>query len=88
MYEGDWCVFKKFPNYAGPEVLKSLLEPQGVPTKIIPSGKLTSLHSEVLLLVEKSLLHRARWILKNAEFSEEELVFLSTGKLPSPEEEK
>ena len=88
MYDGNWCVFSKFPNYSGAEVLKAHLESEGVPTKIAPSGKLTSLHSEVLVLVEKSLLHRAKWIMKNSEFSEEELAYLATGELPSSEKEK
>ena len=88
MNDDEWYVFKKFPTHAGAEVLKTLLESEDVPTKIEPSSTLAFPPREVLLYVEKSLLHRAEWVIKNSEFSEEELTYLATGELPSSKEEK
>jgi hypothetical protein len=78
-----WCVIREFPNYAGAEITKSLLEAAGVPVEIIPSDSITALYTGVRVLVKASLAHRARWVLSNADFSEAELVYMATGKLPS-----
>ena len=82
MGNDEWCVIREFPNYAGAEIMKSLLETAGVPTEIIPSDRITALYTGVRVLVKGSLVHRARWVLSNADFSEDELVYLATGELP------
>ena len=87
MGNDEWCVICEFPNYAGAEIMKSLLETEGVPTKITPSDKITALYTGVRVLVKASLAHRARWVLNNADFSEAELVYLATGELPSTKED-
>lgn len=82
MGNNEWYVIREFPNYAGAEIIKSLLEAAGVPTEIIPSDRITALYTGVRVLVKGSLAHRARWVLSNADFSEAELVYLATGELP------
>jgi hypothetical protein len=36
----------------------------------------------VRLMVESDLAHRAKWILKRNDFTDEELNYLATGELP------
>ena len=88
MDKDEWCVISEFPNYAGAEIMKSVLEASGVPAKIIPSDSITSFYTGVHVLVYASLVHRAKWILKNADFSEAELNYLATGELPSSREKE
>lgn len=83
MGHNEWCVICEFPNYAGAEIMKSLLEASDVPTQIIPSDRITALYTGVRVLVKASLVHRARWVLNNADFSEAELNYLATGEFPS-----
>ncbi len=88
MGKDEWCVIREFPNYAGAEIMKSLLEASGVPTKIIPSDRITSFYTGVRVLVCASLVHRAKWLLNNADFSEAELNYLATRELPSAKEKE
>jgi hypothetical protein len=78
MLNDDWCVFGEFPNAAEAEVIKSLLETEGVTTKVGPFVPVKG----VRLLIETNLVHRAIWILKNSGFTDAELDFLATGELP------
>ena len=88
MGKDEWCVISEFPNYAGAEIMKSLLEASGVPAKIIPSDRITSFYTGVRVLVGASLVHRAKWLLNNADFSEAELNYLATRELPSAKEKE
>ena len=88
MDKDKWCVISEFPNYAGAEILKSLLEASGVPTKIVPSDRITAFYTGVHVLVESSLVHRAKWLLNNADFSDAELNYLATKELPSSREKE
>ena len=45
MGNDDWCVIREFPNYAGAEIKKSLLEAAGVATEIITSDRITALYT-------------------------------------------
>ena len=80
MLEKEWSAIAKIPNYAEAEVIKVLLESEGVSTQII--GDSVNPHSGVYLLVEPNLVHRAIWILKSEGITDAELDFLATGELP------
>lgn len=78
MLNDDWCIFGVFPNAAEAEVIKLLLETEGVTAKI---GSFDPVKG-VRLLIETNLVHRAIWILKNSGFTDAELYFLATDELP------
>ena len=80
-----WAVIGRLPNHAEAEVVKLLLEAEGVPAKTEPADSIDPL-SVIWLLVESDLVHRARWILKDDSVSVEELEFLATGQLPRDRE--
>ena len=86
MDKDEWYVFCEFPNYAGAEIMKSVLEASGVPAIIVPSDRITAFYTGVRVLVGASLVHRAKWLLNNADFSEAELNYLATHELPSSRE--
>jgi len=88
MDKDEWCVFCEFSNYAGAEIMKSVLEASGVPAIIVPSDRITAFYTGVRVLVNASLIHRARWLLKNADFSDAELNYLATHELPSAKEKE
>ena len=88
MDKDEWCVFCEFPNYAGAEIMKSVLEASGVPAIIVPSDRITAFYTGVRVLVNGSLVHRARWLLKNADFSDAELNYLATRELPAAREKE
>ena len=78
MLDGEWCVFGEFPNAAEAEVIKSLLESEGVTAKIEIFDPING----VRLFIEANLVHRAIWIFKSSGYTEAELDFLATGELP------
>lgn len=82
MSENEWCIIGEFPSCAQAEVIRLLLEEENVPAKIEPSDPIMALNSGVRLLVECDLAHRAKWVLKKADFTADELNFLATGELP------
>jgi len=86
MDKDKWCVISEFPNYAGAEIMKSVLEASDVPVKIVPSDRITAFYTGVRVLVNGSLVHRAKWLLNNADFSEAELNYLATKELPAAKE--
>jgi hypothetical protein len=88
MDKDEWCVICEFSNYAGAEIMKSVLEASDVPAIIVPSDRITAFYTGVRVLVNESLVHRARWVLKNSDFSEAELNYLATHELPSAKEKK
>jgi len=88
MDKDEWCVFCEFTNYAGAEIMKSVLEASGVPAIIVPSDRITAFYTGVRVLVSASLIHRARWLLKNADFSDAELNYLATHELPPAKEKE
>ena len=78
MTHDEWTVYGIFPNSAEAEVIKSLLEPEGVPTNIEPFDPIKG----VRLLVNAGLVHRAQWIIRSAGVTDAELLFLATGEFP------
>ncbi len=63
------------------EIIQQFLEDADVPTHISPGGLAAGIETDFRLSVPPSLVHRARWILANSDFSDSELRFLATGEL-------
>jgi hypothetical protein len=66
--DNEWSLIHEFSNHAEAESMQLLLEESGVPTKIEPLTSTIFPPSGVKLFVESSLLHRAKWILKDNRY--------------------
>jgi hypothetical protein len=71
----------EFSDLGSADAIAGLLNAEGVHTKVAPVGSIVELPSSYRVLVDPRQAHRARWILKQDEFSEAELTFLATGEL-------
>jgi hypothetical protein len=54
----------------------------GLPRRIVSNEFLPGAGSCFAVCVPISLLHRARWVLPESQFSDAELTYLATGELP------
>ena len=79
-------VIAEFADRGSADAIAALLRAEDVRASIEPSGLLAGLSSTYKVLVSERVAHRARWILKESEFSESELAFLATGKLNGDED--
>ena len=78
---------REFDSLGAAEVVKALLEAQGVPSRL-EAFSVGAIPSRVRLYVDSSMAHRARWILsKSADVSERELIYLATGELDPGDED-
>jgi hypothetical protein len=75
----------RFASRASAEAFRALLQAEGVSSWIQPRKLVAGLETDFLLSVPQSQLHRARWLLSEAEFTEAELTYLATGELPESE---
>jgi hypothetical protein len=86
MKADPWQPILEFTSRVSAEAVGALLEAEGVPTKVTGPHKLVAgFEANFYLAVRESLAHRARWVLSESEFTESELCYLATGKLPDPE---
>jgi len=81
----DWTIFKSFDNRALAEMMSELFQTNDVPTKI-DYGAYNSGVDGVHLYVASHMLHRARWLISDSAFTDEELSYLATGKLAGEKE--
>jgi hypothetical protein len=81
--EEDWQEFAAFSDSVSAEVAAELLRSEGVPVDVASDEPLPGLSQGFRLKVPPDMLHRARWVMSNASFTEEELAFIATGTLDS-----
>ena len=81
----DWELFATLPDYGSAQVLAAKLESEGIATSITPVTIESVRDGKFQVFVDASLAHRARWIMSQSDFSDGELEFLATGKLPEGE---
>ena len=80
-----WKEFAAYPDAASAEVAAGLLRSEGVPVDIASDEPMPGLIQGFRLMVPADLLHRARWVVANTDFTEEELAFFATARLDSDE---
>ena len=78
-----WQQFATYPDGASAEVAAGLLRSEGVPVNVASDEPMPGLFQGFRLMVPAEMLHRARWVVSNAEFTEEELAFFATARLDS-----
>lgn len=76
-----WQQFAEYSDVASAEAAAGLLRSEGVPAEVVPEEPVPGLIQGFRLVVPKDMLHRARWVVSNATFTDEELAFFATGEL-------
>ncbi len=77
-----WEAFRVYSSRGPAEALLARLELNQVPAKIETRALEGCIERQFCVLASSRLAHRARWIVAQLPPTEEELVFLATGKLP------
>jgi hypothetical protein len=85
--ERGWERFIAFADQASASVVAGYLQRNDCPARVAAASPGLDLSPSVEVLVPGQLLHRARWLWAQADLSEGELVYLSTGKMPGDEGE-
>jgi hypothetical protein len=84
----EWQEFAAYSDAASAEVAAGLLRSEGVPVNVASDEPMPGLIQGFRLMVPAEMLHRARWVVSNASFSDEELAFFATERLdPGPGDE-
>lgn len=78
-----WQEFAAYSDAASAQVVAGLLRSEGVPVNVASDEPVPGLVRGFRLMVPAQLLHRARWVVANAAFTDEELAFLATNRLDS-----
>jgi hypothetical protein len=83
-----WEDFRMFPERGPAEALCAQMRAANVPCTVEPRALEAGVESQFCVLVPSLLSHRARWVASLPPLSEEELVYLATGRLPTSEDER
>jgi hypothetical protein len=81
--DDTWSAVATFADPLSAEALAGRLTSEKLPCQVVSDETLPGLATAFAVLVPAELLHRAQWILKQANFSEQELTYLATGELPN-----
>lgn len=76
-----WRELDDYSKLESAEIDAAFLRSEGVPARVVPVYMLPGEYRSIRLMVDATLEHRARWLLKTVPVSEEELEFLATGML-------
>jgi hypothetical protein len=76
-----WQEFAAYSDAASAEVAAGLLRSEGVPVNVVSDELMPGLIQGFRLMVPAEMLHRARWVVSNAAFADEELAFFATARL-------
>ena len=77
----QWEIVATLFDAPSAHAMLTLFERQGVPVNIVGDSPLLGEVRRCEILVPSTLVHRARWLLAQADFSDAELTFLATGEL-------
>jgi hypothetical protein len=82
-----WEYFTGCPSRTVANLLTQKLEAEGVPCQVVSRELESGVDLEYWVVVRSELAHRARWVVAQDTFEEEELAFLATGMLGSTEDQ-
>jgi hypothetical protein len=85
MSQDHWTHLTSLSDMPAAQSLVDALIGYGVPARMESAPAFLGEVRDCRVLVDSSLLHRARWFLAQGEISDAELDFLATGRLPSGE---
>ncbi|HYM33941.1 MAG TPA: hypothetical protein VET48_01025 [Steroidobacteraceae bacterium] len=83
----SWQVFASYGDVASAEAVAGLLRSESVPVQLASDEPIPGLVMNVRVMVPSDLMHRAKWIMSQAQLSDAELIFLATGKLDGDDAE-
>jgi hypothetical protein len=78
-----WHEFAAYADAASAAVVAGLLRSEGVPVNVASDEPMPGLIRGFRVMVPAEMLHRARWVVSNASFTDEELAFFATERLNS-----
>lgn len=77
-----WSEIVTYPDRVSAEVVLGLLAQGDVPGRIVSDEHIPGLGLFFSVVVPAELVHRARWLLSEAQVSESELTYWATKELP------
>ena len=81
MIDAKWQLLTTAPNMPAARAVAGLLEDHGVKCQLKADTSLLGEGRQCAIMVEASLLHRGKYVLAEASFTDAELDFLATGQL-------
>jgi hypothetical protein len=82
--ERGWERFVAYADEASASVVAEYLRRNDCPAHVVAASPGPDLAPTAEVLVPGEFLHRARWLWAQADLTEAELEYLSTGKFPVP----
>ena len=77
----NWREFATYGDAASAEVIVGLLRSEDVPARVVSDEPMPGLTCGFRILVPPDLLHRAQWVLSQAQLRDAELSYYATGQL-------
>ncbi len=74
-----WHVLTIAPDLPSAHALVANLMAQGITSHVVPDSTLLGQALPCRVVVDATLAHRARWVMEQGKFTDEELTFLATG---------
>ena len=81
MAAAKWQLLTTAPNMPAARAVAGLLEAKGVRCQLKADTALLGEGRQCAIMVEASLLHRGKFVLAEANFTDAELDFLATGRM-------
>jgi hypothetical protein len=74
-----WQVLMTAPDLPSAQALVETLAAQGITSRLVPDSTLLGQALPCRVMVDSALLHRARLVTSQGNFTDDELAFLATG---------
>jgi hypothetical protein len=79
MLQSKWEVLTTAPDLPSAHALVEILAAQGVTAHVVPDSTLLGQALPCRVMVDSAQVHRAKWVMSQSQFTDEELTFLATG---------
>ena len=79
MSQPKWHVLTTAPDLPSAHALVEVLMAQGVTSHVVPDSTLLGQALPCRVVVDSALAHRAKWVMAQAQLSDDELTFLAMG---------
>jgi hypothetical protein len=84
--EQEWQTVASLSDVPSAQILAQRLIFEGVPARVLSDPQLLGEGRNCEVQVPSFLAHRAKWVLSDSQFTDEELAFLATGELGTGKE--
>jgi len=79
MSQPKWQVLTTAPDLPSAHALVETLTAQGIASHVVPDSTLLGQALPCRVMIESGMAHRAKWVMSQSQFTDEELTFLATG---------